>query len=104
MKITLVSVFVKDPVEAHHFYTELLGFRTQRFMPEANLAIVVSPEQPEGTSRRSTRRVCLPSSLASPTSNRNSPDSSSSALSSARNPPARNGAATPRSSRIPAAT
>ena len=49
MKITLVSVFVKDPIEAHHFYTEILGFRTQRFMPENNLAIVVSPEQPEGT-------------------------------------------------------
>lgn len=49
MKITLVSVFVKDPVEAHHFYTEILGFRKQRLMPEHNLAIVVSPEQPEGT-------------------------------------------------------
>lgn len=49
MKIQLVSVFVNDPIEAHTFYTEKLGFKSHMFMPEAYLAIVISPEQPEGT-------------------------------------------------------
>ncbi len=49
MKIKLTSVFVHDPIEAFTFYTEVLGFQKQLFMPEAYLAIVVSPEDPEGT-------------------------------------------------------
>ncbi|MEX0662648.1 MAG: VOC family protein [Balneolaceae bacterium] len=49
MKIQLTSIYVNDPVEAFKFYTEILGFKEQMFMPEANLAIVVSPEEPEGT-------------------------------------------------------
>jgi len=49
MKAALVSVLVDDPVKAHRFYTEALGFKSQQFDPEAQLAIVVSPESPEGT-------------------------------------------------------
>lgn len=49
MKITLTSIFVNNPLEAHEFYTRVLGFRSQQLIPEANLAIVVSPEAPEGT-------------------------------------------------------
>ena len=50
MKISMTSVFVDDPVKAHKFYTEIVGFRTKEFMPEAQIAIVVSPEDPDGTS------------------------------------------------------
>ena len=49
MKISLTSVFVDDPVKAHKFYTEVLGFQTKEFLPDAQLAIVVSPEDPNGT-------------------------------------------------------
>lgn len=49
MKIALASVFVNDPNEAHTFYTEVLGFTSKMHMPEMALAIVVSPEEPEGT-------------------------------------------------------
>ena len=49
MRISLTSVFVDDPVKAHKFYTEVLGFLTKEFMPDAQLAIVVSPDEPDGT-------------------------------------------------------
>ena len=49
MKITLVSLPVNDPKEAHKFYTEVLGFLSRTHVPEANLAIVASPEDPDGT-------------------------------------------------------
>lgn len=49
MKINLVSVFVNDPREAFAFYTEKLGFIKRLYMPEAWLAIVASPDEPEGT-------------------------------------------------------
>jgi len=49
MKIALTSIFVDDPVKAHKFYTEVLGFETSEFIPDAQLAIVVSPEDPGGT-------------------------------------------------------
>ena len=49
MKIFLTNVFVDDPVKAHKFYTEVLGFQTKEFVPDAQLAIVVSPEDPNGT-------------------------------------------------------
>jgi len=48
MKIALTSIFVEDPVKAHRFYTEVLGFASRVFVPEANLAIVASPEDPGG--------------------------------------------------------
>jgi predicted enzyme related to lactoylglutathione lyase len=49
MKIALTSVFVHDPKAAFKFYTEVLGFIEKLYMPEANLAIVASPEEPNGT-------------------------------------------------------
>lgn len=49
MKITLVSIFVDNPLEAFKFYTEKLGFLQKMYMPEMQLAIVVSPEDPDGT-------------------------------------------------------
>ena len=49
MKIKLTGVFVHNPIEAFKFYTEVLGFVKLMYMPEAYLAIVVSPEQPDGT-------------------------------------------------------
>ncbi len=49
MKIAMTSVFVNDPKDAFTFYTEVLGFTERMYMPEMNLAIVVSPEDPGGT-------------------------------------------------------
>ena len=49
MKISLVSVIVDDPIHAFKFYTEKLGFIERMYMPEALLAIVTSPEDPNGT-------------------------------------------------------
>jgi catechol 2,3-dioxygenase-like lactoylglutathione lyase family enzyme len=48
MNIKMVSVFVSDPIAAFKFYTETLGFKKMLYMPEMQLAIVVSPEQPNG--------------------------------------------------------
>lgn len=49
MKITLVGVYVDDPIEAFKFYTKVLGFKERMFMPEMKLAIITSPEEPNGT-------------------------------------------------------
>jgi predicted enzyme related to lactoylglutathione lyase len=49
MKIALTSVIVDDPSKAFTFYTEVLGFIERMYIPEARLAIVVSPEDPDGT-------------------------------------------------------
>ena len=49
MKITLTSIFVDDPIKAHKFYTDILGFQSKEYAPDAQLAIVVSPEDPNGT-------------------------------------------------------
>jgi predicted enzyme related to lactoylglutathione lyase len=49
MKIALTSVFVDDPGKAFKFYTEVLGFVERMYIPEAQLAIVASPEEPGGT-------------------------------------------------------
>ena len=50
MKIGITSVFVDDPVRAFHFYTEVLGFTKKVFEPKHWISIVVSPEDPAGTS------------------------------------------------------
>ena len=50
MKIAMTSVSVNDPIEAFMFYTQKLGFKEKLYMPEMKLAIVVSPEDPDGTS------------------------------------------------------
>jgi hypothetical protein len=49
MRIAMTSVFVEDPVAAHAIYTEKLGFTSRDFQPEAQLAVVASPEDPDGT-------------------------------------------------------
>jgi predicted enzyme related to lactoylglutathione lyase len=49
MKIALTNVYVDDPGKAFKFYTEVLGFVERLYVPEAQLAIVVSPEEPGGT-------------------------------------------------------
>jgi predicted enzyme related to lactoylglutathione lyase len=49
MKIQLTSVYVEDPDKAFKFYTEVLGFIEKMYVPEAQLAIVASSEQPDGT-------------------------------------------------------
>ncbi len=49
MKISLVSIPVQDPIKAHEIYTSILGFKSIEFNPDAQLAVVVSPEEPDGT-------------------------------------------------------
>lgn len=49
VKIALTSIFVDDPNKAFAFYTETLGFIERMHLPEAHLAIVASPDDPEGT-------------------------------------------------------
>jgi predicted enzyme related to lactoylglutathione lyase len=49
MRIGLTNVFVDDPAKAFKFYTDVLGFTERMFIPEAQLAIVASPEDPAGT-------------------------------------------------------
>ncbi|MBC7813701.1 MAG: VOC family protein [Burkholderiales bacterium] len=49
MKIAMTSVHVDDPIKAFKFYTEVLGFNERLYMPEHFLAIVASPEDPNGT-------------------------------------------------------
>jgi predicted enzyme related to lactoylglutathione lyase len=49
MTIKLTSIPVESPITAHKFYTEVLGFETKLFLPKHYLAIIVSPENPDGT-------------------------------------------------------
>jgi predicted enzyme related to lactoylglutathione lyase len=49
MKIALTNVYVHSPELAFAFYTEVLGFVPRLYVPEASLAIVASPEEPDGT-------------------------------------------------------
>jgi catechol 2,3-dioxygenase-like lactoylglutathione lyase family enzyme len=49
MNIGMVSVFVNNPLEAFKYYTEVLGFVPKMHIPEMYLAIVASPEDPDGT-------------------------------------------------------
>ena len=48
MKIAMVSMPVQDPVKAHEIYTTQLGFVSKEFNPEAQVAVVVSPEEMDG--------------------------------------------------------
>lgn len=48
MKVAMTSVPVIDPIAAFKFYTEKLGFIEKLYIPEVNLAIVVSPEDTNG--------------------------------------------------------
>jgi predicted enzyme related to lactoylglutathione lyase len=49
MKLFLVSIPVQDPIKAHEIYTSKLGFVSKEFDAEAQLAIVVSADDPTGT-------------------------------------------------------
>lgn len=49
MKISLVSLPVKDPIEAHNVYTNKLGFVSKVFDESARLAIIASAQDPAGT-------------------------------------------------------
>lgn len=49
MKIAMTGIHVHNPVLAFEFYTKVLGFKEHTFMPEHNLAIVVSPDDAKGT-------------------------------------------------------
>lgn len=49
MNIRMCGVYVDDPAKAFKFYTETLGFKELMFMPEASIAIVTAPDQPDGT-------------------------------------------------------
>ncbi len=49
MKIALTGVYVNSPAEAFKFYTEVLGFVEKMYVPEAQLAIVAAPAEPDGT-------------------------------------------------------
>tara|TARA_B100000029_G_scaffold401019_1_gene400096 strand:- start:789 stop:1151 length:363 start_codon:yes stop_codon:yes gene_type:complete len=40
---------VQDPIEAHAIYTTKLGFTSKEYDPELSLAVVASPEDPDGT-------------------------------------------------------
>lgn len=48
MKVALVSIPVQDPVAAHEVYTTKLGFVSKEFDADAQLAIVVSRDDPNG--------------------------------------------------------
>ena len=48
MRVALTSLYVRDVDAAFRFYTEILGFVEKLRLPEAGLAAVVSPEQPDG--------------------------------------------------------
>ncbi len=49
MNIAVVSVFVSDPIAAHQYYTETLGFDSQLFLPEHYVAIVCEKGKKDST-------------------------------------------------------
>ena len=49
MNILMTSICVDDPVKAHEYYTKVLGFESKVFDADAQLAVVVSPEDLNGT-------------------------------------------------------
>ncbi|TFC46583.1 glyoxalase [Cryobacterium sp. TMT1-21] len=48
MRIKMCSVHVNDPAAAFDFYTSVLGFQELLTMPEHQLYVVKSPEDPDG--------------------------------------------------------
>lgn len=50
MKVSLVSIPVPDPIEAHQIYTTRLGFISKEYDADASLAVVASPEDRDGVS------------------------------------------------------
>ena len=49
MRIRLNNIYVGDVDGAFQFYTEVLGFVEKIYVPDMQLAIVVSPEDRDGT-------------------------------------------------------
>ncbi len=49
MKLKMASIIVEDPISAHAFYTEVLGFKSHTFMPDHQLAIVMASEDKTAT-------------------------------------------------------
>jgi predicted enzyme related to lactoylglutathione lyase len=49
MNIGMTSIHVDDPIAAFKFYTTVLGFVERMYMPDHYLAIVASPDDPDGT-------------------------------------------------------
>jgi len=49
MKIKMTSIPVDDPIKAFKHYTEVLGFQKLMYEEKGKLAIVVSPDDPDGT-------------------------------------------------------
>ena len=49
MKISLVSIPVRDPSIAHKIYTTKLGFISREFDPANFIAVVSAPDDPDGT-------------------------------------------------------
>ena len=49
MKISLVSIPVRDPSIAHKIYTTKLGFISREFDPANFTAVVSAPDDPDGT-------------------------------------------------------
>ena len=49
MKIKLISLFINSLSEALKFYTDTIGFIKKIYIPKANLAIVNSSEESDGT-------------------------------------------------------
>jgi predicted enzyme related to lactoylglutathione lyase len=49
MKILLTSIFVDEVIKAHNFYAKTLGFHSQEYDPDKQTAVVVSPENHDGT-------------------------------------------------------
>ena len=45
----MTSLPVEDPIKAFEFYTKILGFKEHTYIPEGQLAIVVSAEEENGT-------------------------------------------------------
>jgi predicted enzyme related to lactoylglutathione lyase len=50
MKIAMCSIPVTDPIKAFQFYTKILNFKEHLYLPEYQLAIVISPEDLKGAS------------------------------------------------------
>lgn len=48
MQLFMVSIPVHDPVKAHEIYTTKLGFISVEFNADSNIAVVTSPEDPNG--------------------------------------------------------
>lgn len=44
----MTSIPVNDVVKAFKFYTEMMGFKTHTYMPEAHLAIVIGQDDKDG--------------------------------------------------------